>query len=90
MLAWPPKYAREVLDYTVDFTARLAGDTIASATVTLPTPAGLVVGVISNTSTTVTVWLSGGTPTQAATALVAVVTAAGRTIDIEVQLYIQE
>lgn len=44
------------LDYTVDWTDWLAGDTIASATVTEATP--LTVALVTNTTTTVVVWLN--------------------------------
>ena len=56
------------LDYGWDWSAWLAaGETIISAVVTVPT--GLTKGNESNTSTTVTVWLSGGTVSQSGSSI---------------------
>ena len=64
------------LDYTVDFTAWLGTDTIATASVT--TPPGLTEASESNTTTKVTVWLSGGTVGQSYTVTCRITTVAGR------------
>jgi len=64
------------LDYTIDFTAWLGSDTIATALVT--TPAGLTEASESNTTTKVTVWLSGGTVGQSYTVTCRITTTAGR------------
>lgn len=51
------------LDYTVDWTSWMAsGDSIASVAWTIPS--GLTQVSSSNTNTTATVWLSGGTVGQ--------------------------
>ena len=48
-----------VLDYTVDWSDWLVNDTIISATWVVPT--GITKDSSSNTDTTATIWLSGGT-----------------------------
>lgn len=48
----------ETLDYLVDWGPFLGADTIAS--VSWEVPAGLTKGAETNTTTTATVWLSGG------------------------------
>ena len=78
-----------VLDYTLDFSAWCAAmaDTIISHTVA-------VIGVVRNSSTNttlaVTLWMSGGTVGQPASATVRVVTAAGRTDDRTVYFRIRQ
>jgi hypothetical protein len=68
-----------VLDYSVDWTRWLNGDTIATSAWTVP--AGLT--KVSDTSTTkaATVWLSGGTIGQSYTVTNRITTAGGRTED---------
>lgn len=59
-LKWPDKDPDEVLDYLVDWSARLSvGDAIASSTWIVP--AGIVKDSDSFNDTTTTIWLSGGT-----------------------------
>jgi hypothetical protein len=53
------KDATGALAYTADFSPEIGADTIASATWTIP--AGLTKDAESNTTTTATVKLSGGT-----------------------------
>ena len=64
------------LDYTVDWSAFLGTDTIATAVVT--TPAGLTELSEVTTPTKVTVWLSGGTVGQSYTVVCRITTVAGR------------
>ena len=77
-----------VRPFRFDWSKYLAptGDTIASATVTVE--AGLTKDSQSNTTTTVTVWLSGGSADTTYTVACEITTAAGvvdeRTITIEV------
>lgn len=77
MIVWPAKDPAEVLDFT--WTVPLDGaDTIASFTATVAT--GTVVKQsASNSTTQVTVWLSGGTNAETATINLTAVTAGGRT-----------
>jgi len=67
-----------VLDYTFDWDGSdwLGSDTISSYTVTVDS--GLTKDSASNTTTTVTVWLSGGTVGTNYDIVCHIVTAAGR------------
>ena len=85
---WPPKDPEEILDYEIDWTKRLAGDTIFSSTFTVPV-GDAVVDTSSHTTTTATVWLSGGTLDETCEVLNHVVTAAGREMDQTVKLKIK-
>lgn len=78
----------DVLDYAVDWTAWLAGDTITSVTWTIP--AGLMQVTESHTATTATVWLSGGTAGAAYVAACRVTTAGGRTAERSITILCQE
>ena len=87
-LIWPSKDPDEVLDYEVDWTKRLDGDTISTSAFTVPT--GTVVVDSSSTTTTVAkVWLSGGTLDETCEVLNRVVTAGGRTFDQTMKLRIK-
>lgn len=67
-----------VLDYTTDWSQwLLTGDTIASATVVAT--AGISVNSFSNTTTSVSAWLAGGTSGVPYQVTFGVVTAQGRT-----------
>ena len=78
-----------VLDYKWDWTAWLPlGDTISTANVTVE--AGDVVkNSQSNTTTSVTAWISGGTLSTEAQITARVVTAQGRTDDRTITLSIE-
>lgn len=67
-----------VLDWRWDWTEWLAdGETIVTSTMTVS--AGLVLDSSSNSPTSATAWLSGGTPGTPYTVANRVVTSAGRT-----------
>lgn len=68
-----------VLDYVVDWTDWLNGDTISTADFTVA--AGLTRNSQSNTTKTATVWLSGGTVGQSVDVRCRITTAGGRTDD---------
>ena len=68
-----------VLDYRVDWTTWLNGDTISSSTFTVAT--GLTKDSQSNTTTAATVWLSGGTAGTRYLVTNRIVTAGNRTED---------
>lgn len=72
------KDPQSTLDYSSDWAAWLAvdGDTISSHTVTADT--GISVNSSTNTTTDVTVWLSGGTAGVKYRVTVQITTAAGR------------
>lgn len=71
------KTANAVKDYTLDWSSWLSGDTISTSTWTVPS--GITQDSESETTTTATIWLSGGTAGQRYTCVNKVVTSAGRT-----------
>ncbi len=78
-----------VLDYTWDWSEWLTGaETISSATVTAPT--GLTLDSQSNTTTTVTAWLSGGTAISEYAVSCRIVTSDGRTDDRTITIVCKE
>lgn len=68
-----------VLDYAVDWSDWLAGDTITTADFTVP--AGLTRQSQNASATVATVWLAGGTAGATYSVNCRIVTAAGRTAD---------
>lgn len=87
----PNKFLKDpnaVLDYINDWSDWLVTDTIATSTWTVPT--GITKDSSSNTTTTATVWLSGGTAGVSYTVVNRIVTAAGRTEDRSVVLMVLE
>lgn len=78
-----------VLDWQFDWSGWLAAsETISSATVTVS--AGITKDSQSNTTTTVTVWLSGGTANNTYSATCRVTTNQGRTDDRTIYLVTKE
>ena len=65
------------LDYTFDWTDWLGGDTIVASSWVVT--AGLNEGANANTTTSATVWLSGGTAGTSYVATNTIITAAART-----------
>lgn len=76
------------LDYVINWTSWLAGDTIASSAHTVPT--GLTLVSESETTTHTTVWVSGGTAGQKYEIICRITTAAGRIEDRTIELKIVE
>lgn len=75
-----PKDPDEVKDYSVDWEARLdEGDTILTSTWIVPD--GITKDSDSNTTTTATIWLSGGTLGTTYSLVNRITTAGGRTLD---------
>ncbi len=66
-------------DYTINWAAWLGQDTIVSAVWTVP--AGITKASESHTTTTATIWLSGGTIDQVYTLQCRITTVGGRTED---------
>lgn len=84
-LTWPFKDPDELLDYTLDWSGRLAGDdTIATSVWTVPS--GITNEDEEKTGTSTTLWLSGGTEGQSYSFLNRVTTAGGRIMDQTVTL----
>lgn len=80
------------LDYTIDWTAWLAGngDTISGATVPDP-PSGLTVTTpLTWTSTQTTVWISGGTAGSSYDVTVHITTTGGRQDDRTITISCKE
>lgn len=82
-----PKDPDEVLDYGLDWTARLVGDTISTSQWIVPD--GIVKGIDSHDDTSTTIWLSGGKIDETYEMTNRVVTAGGRTMDQSVKLKIK-
>lgn len=90
MLTWPYKDPDEVLDYAIDWTELLEGDTIDTSDWIISV--GSVVIDTSDVDTAravATVWLSGGTLGETCEVLNRVVTLGGRTMDRTVRLRIR-
>ena len=77
-----------VLDYTVDWTRWLAADQVATSEWIIPS--GLTRMADSKTSTSATVWLSGGNVGQSYTVTNRITTAAGRTEDRSFTIRVEE
>lgn len=88
----PSTYVKDpdaILDYQIDWTAWLSDDTIESSEWLVPD--GLTLGTgaqaPSNTTTTATCWLSGGTVGERYQVTNRITTAGGRTDDRTIQLW---
>lgn len=90
MLNWTSKDPTEVLDYQIDWRARLVtGETITTSTVTVVSGT-VTIDSSSQTSGVVTVWLSGGTNGETCVLLNQIITSAGRTYEQAVRLRIKD
>lgn len=87
MKRWQPKDPDENADFGVDWSNRLAGDTIVSSSWILP--AGLISSANSYEGNLAIIWLHGGTLGKTYEVLNRVVTAGGRTFDQTVSLRIK-
>jgi hypothetical protein len=87
-LEFPSKDPDEVLDYQIDWAAKLAqAESISTSTFTVD--GGVTVQSSSNTTTTTTVWLSAGNEGAVANILNRITTSGGRTMDQTVALPIR-
>lgn len=77
-----------VLDYSIDWTRWLAGDQIAASEWIIPS--GLTKMADSKTTTSATVWLSGGIAGKSYTVTNRTTTAAGRTEDHSFTIRVEE
>ena len=83
------KDPQAVLDYTFDWADWLpSGDTISS--VAWEVSPGVTIASVSNTTTTATIWLSGGTEGQKASVRCRITTAAGRVEDATEVLHLRQ
>lgn len=87
ILKWPDKDPDEVLDYQIDWSARLGDDTISTSTWIVPS--GITKTSDSKTDATATIWLSGGALGGAYDFTNRVVTAGGRTMDQSVRVKVK-
>ena len=88
-LKWPvPKDPNATKDYEVDWSDWLGGDTISASSWTLP--AGITQQSAAFTSTTTTIFLSGGTEGNTYQLLNRITTAGGRSDDRTVELMVSE
>ena len=80
-----------VLDYKIDWLAWLAfGETISSKTVTATTGLTVDSSTITDSSTSVTIWLSGGTAGASYTVTCQIVTSASRTDERSITIQCRE
>lgn len=77
-----------VLDYQIDWEDWLDGDTISSSSWTVAD--GITEVTDTNTTTTATIWLSGGTDGASYNVVNRIVTAGGRTEDRTITIVCQE
>ena len=89
-LTWPSKDPDEVLDYSIDWSARMANDSIVASSFIVAPGANVAIVANSYSNTMTTVWLAAGTAGRVAKVTNHVVTAAGREFDQSVSLTIQQ
>jgi len=77
-----------ILDYSIPWTTWLSADTIATSSWTVPT--GITATLTTNSTTTTTIWLSGGTVRTEYALVNRITTAGGRTQDQTIYITIQE
>jgi hypothetical protein len=88
-LTWPDKDPEEVLDYDLDWTARLAGDQITASTFAVRRGT-VVVDSDTNDATSTKAWLSGGSLGETCELTNHVTTAGGREWEQTVRLRIRD
>lgn len=78
-----------VLDYAIDWSEWLGADTIATSTWTVPS--GVTKGADSHTTTTATVWISGGRQGSSPYVITnRITTAAGRTDERSIEIPVEQ
>jgi hypothetical protein len=82
------KDPQAVLDYRIDWSEWLDGDTISTSEWSVP--GGLVLESESNTTTAATVWLSGGTYNASYDITNEITTAGGRTDNRTITIKVRE
>lgn len=86
-LKWPRKDPADIADYQINWEQLLGADTIATSAWTVT--GGLVIDSQSHTTTSTTVWLSGGTVgLQRITNRIT--TAGGRTLERTVEMEVRQ
>ncbi len=87
---WGTKDPDDVLDYAIDWTGALNGDTIATSTFVVAVGAGMTINSQSHTTTSSTVWLSGGTAGTVYEVTCTITTAGARTFERTAQLTVAD
>jgi len=82
------KDPQAVLDYAIDWSDWLGSDTISTSAWTVP--AGITKDSDSNTTTTTTIWLSGGTADTDYELINHIVTAGGREDDRTITIRVRQ
>ncbi len=83
-----PKDPDSVLDYSIDWSQWLAGDTLVSSSWTVPS--GITIDSDTNDTTSTTIWVSGGTVGVTYNLQNRIVTAVGRTKDVSIDVPVAE
>lgn len=78
------------LDYKFDWSEWLGSDTIATATFSVESGAGVTIATSSNDDTSATVWLTGGTAGMSATVTCHITTSINRQDDRSFIVVIEE
>ena len=86
-LNWPSKDPDELLDYSLNWSQALAGDTITTSDWVI-SDSSLVENHSTNTSTATVIWLEGGALNQTYTVTNTIETAGGRTFQQSVNIRI--
>jgi hypothetical protein len=90
MLSWPPKGPAEVLDYDLDWTARIRSDTIvSSAWAFTSTDDSMAIEQTLQSGASTKVWLSGGTLGRSYVLKNSIATAGGRDMEQSVQILVR-
>lgn len=89
-LRWPPKDPDEVLDYKIDWSARLVDDDTIVGSEWVQVPDDLTIDSDDFDDTSATVWLSGGVIGKNQRLTNRVTTAAGRVMDQSVLINLAE
>lgn len=88
-LTWPPKDPDEILDFSIDWSARLDGDTISTVTWANATPAGLTRTAQQTSGAVTTAFFSGGTEGETYFVTCTIDTAGGRRMQETAKLKIK-
>lgn len=81
------KNSGAILDYKIDWSLWLTSETISTSD--FVADSGITITNETNTTTTSTVWLSGGTPGETYTVTNTITTSAGRTETQEIEIRVK-
>lgn len=89
MLKWDDKDPQDVDSFGIDWSERLSATSDTISTSDWIVPSGITEDSASNTTTTTTIWLSGGTDGEDYEIVNRIVTVGGRTLDQTVKLRVR-